>query len=447
MEYYTGVLQHPETHKQYYPITLWDLIVGKPTNFSDVYNSTINLYAGTQASHTSIGSFSVNSSSNVDIYFPVVSTQAMGLVPVLDSDTNHYLRGDGTWATPAGGGGGGYPSLTMPSAEFSVTGSGTSSITVSKQSQNVGTVWAAPANSNGAPSFRKLVVTDIPDLGNVSPKHYDAWMGQGISGSQTIRSMDAPFYCTDLRNPNVFPTLGNQWGYDSAAILPWHLTIWPKGNHSLTSSVSTSYQNWLACMMTSWAAGHPMSVSFVVSGRREWIPLIYTGPLKVSDGNGGYKVITVAIDLGAAIILTLLNYGYVPFTGTDLTSITSTFNSKMSIGMNPITFRWFSEYTNGCGNEDLEGDGKVMDFINGQIPPELQKEFSGFTAISLQDIENNVSYWHEHSGSGSIVENTTIGDGAVFKTWAEIAETTSTYKYGVLVCTALPNITGIQQSI
>ena len=874
MEYYTGVLQHPETQAQYYPVTLWELIIGRPTNFSDVYNSTINLYAGTAADHTNIGSFTVNSQNNVDIYFPVASTTAMGLVPILDGDTNHFLRGDGTWATPSGGGGGGggeenvqsdwdvtdttsdayiknkpdvdkvtqetlssgsrpillaekstpdsnapnkakysskitaspssivvekadglartewtgdrpfkmqtrlntsaswstvmnriiasngllpaptvgkflkyestgfawddtptgsdttyqltlngttngdstggvdlgtlyaptgagtsgyilksngsgapswdtlinvigsqtehyvlagnssgnvswqqldldalsdtptenkitlngtnhvkflrangtsgdltfyaptsgeatnnlllsqgtntnpptwtnftfpssgttktlnyvggtgwtiqelmsaastsspyngyllmhpvsggnqemkyntqvftgfdggtgyvlagntssntdmvylqgslttpillksgsnvipnklihssgviaaptgnngdtkylkadignnnsvtfgwatisgggggYPSLTMPSAEFSVTGSGTSSITVSKQSQNAGTVWAAPAISNGDPSFRKLAVTDIPDLGNVSPKHYDAWMGLGISGSQTIGSMDAPFYCTDLRNPNVFPTIGNQWGYDSATILPWHLTIWPKGNHSLTSNVSTSYQNWLACMMTSWAAGHPMSVSFVVSGRREWVPLIYTGPLKVSDGNNGYKVITVAIDLGAAIILTLLNYGYVPFTGNDLTSITSIFNSKMSIGMNPITFRWFSEYTNGCGNEDLGGDGKVMDFINGQIPSELQEEFEGFTTISQQDIVSNVSYWHEHSGSGSIVGPTTIGDGAVFKTWAEIAADTSTYKYGVLVCTALPNITGIQQSI
>lgn len=34
------------------------------------------------------------------------TTSAHGLLPKLDGNTAHFLRGDGTWATPAGGGGG-----------------------------------------------------------------------------------------------------------------------------------------------------------------------------------------------------------------------------------------------------------------------------------------------------------------------------------------------------
>ena len=48
-----------------------------------------------------------------------VSDSAHGLCPKLDNDTDHYLRGDGSWATPAGGGGGGFSGYEE---EYTATG-------------------------------------------------------------------------------------------------------------------------------------------------------------------------------------------------------------------------------------------------------------------------------------------------------------------------------------
>lgn len=883
MEYYTGVLQHPETHKQYYPITLWDLIVGKPTNFSDVYNSTINLYAGTQASHTSIGSFSVNSSSNVDIYFPVVSTQAMGLVPVLDSDTNHYLRGDGTWATPAGGGGGeenvqsdweetntesdayilhkpdvdkvkqtantgstlkylllgagssGFSSgnndyslystkaLVNPSSGsivlqsgtnngdfrtelrlWSDVSSGTSPIVLWKKVsgswtaesnrllssdgilpaptagkflkyESTGFAWAdtpagsdttyqltlngttngdstggvdlgtlyAPtgagtsgyilkSNGSGAPSWDTLIniignktehyvlagnssgnvswqqldldaLSDTPtenkitlngtdnvkflrangtsgdltfyaptsgkainnlllsqgtganpptwtnftfptssgttmtlnyvggtgwtiqelmsaastsstyhgyllmhpvsgsnqemkyntqvftgfdgstgyvlagntssntdmvylqgslttpillksgsnvipnklihssgviaaptgssgdtkylkaDIGNNNsvtfgwatissgtdtwrnvqvngtqilgtgtstgalnlvagtgvslsssggavtiaatgasnnPKHLDAWGGRAMpTNCHFINAMDAPFYCTDLYSPtytsgnfHAFPGGSAQWGVHDIVSMPEHITIWPRGNHcldySLSSQTGTGYDNWLGCMMTSWAAGHPMSISIVRDGTRKWIPLIYTGPLKMSDGT----IKSVAIDLGAAIIINMYTQhnGAFPFdSNTGTYSVTHTFATNYSIGMTPVTFRYFAEsYTNDCDNSYLpSGSGSLnglMVYINELINETVQ----GFS-FSYVD-KTLIADWETYSGAAGDEAISTIGGtGIIFQTWEEILdardeEDEPLYDEGVLVCTALPNVTCIQ---
>lgn len=74
----------------------------------------------------------------------------------LDNDGNP-IGGTGTVTSVA---------LSMP-AIFSVAGSpitvsGTFAVTLASQSQN--TVWAAPSGSAGAPTFRLLVSSDIPDL-------------------------------------------------------------------------------------------------------------------------------------------------------------------------------------------------------------------------------------------------------------------------------------------
>jgi hypothetical protein len=66
-----------------------------------------------------------------------------------------------TTPTTAGNGTGGAIALTMP-AEFSVAGSGTASIVVSKASETKRNYWAAPVDANGAPTFRAMNVLDLP---------------------------------------------------------------------------------------------------------------------------------------------------------------------------------------------------------------------------------------------------------------------------------------------
>lgn len=954
MEYYTGVLQHPETQAQYYPVTLWELIIGRPTNFSDVYNSTINLYAGTAADHTDIGSFTVNSQSNVDIYFPVASTTAMGLVPILDGDTTHFLRGDGTWATPAGGGGGGggeenvqsdwdvtdttsdayikhkpdvdkvtqetlssgsrpillaeksTPDSNAPnkakysskitaspssivvekadglartewtgdrpfkmqtrlntSASWSLvedriiasngllpaptvgkflkyestgfawddtptgsdttyqltlngttngdstggvdlgtlyapTGAGTSGYilksngsgapswdtliniigsktehyvlagnssgnvswqqldlaalsdtptenkitlngtdnakflrangtsgdltfyapTSGKATNNLllsqgtganpptwtnftfpssgttktlnyvgGTGWtiqelmsaastsstyhgyllmhpvsggnqemkyntqvftgfdgstgyvlagntssntdmvylqgslttpillksgsnvipnklihssgviAAPTGSSGDTKYLKadignnnsvtfgwatisgggggdtvtgktvtlgttgqaviqvngsdsgsvslpaassstagitlvgstsggasaynhvhgsitnagaitsdttigsqdhLVITDHSDSnkikrtsitfgsstttflsndgqwrtpagGSSNPTHLDAWIGHSTT-AHDMTSMDAPFFCTDLASPTysgtnyshtftAFPGLSSQWGVYDTVVIPEHITLWPKGTHAMNREVSTGCDNWMAVMMTSWAAGHPMSMSMVRSGVRTWIPLVYVGPLTI---NGVVR--SVAIDLGAAIILHLVNDGLVnssnfPFAMSEgepnTYSLTSAFCESFSIGTTPITFRYFKTgYTNGCSNlssmEPSGGSNQLISFINsvlssGKVP--INFTFTATTGKTLEGEWSKIPGWEakgEAGYEGNPITDWGIGGGIIFQTWQEIINDKDYGYEGVLVCTALPNIINIQ---
>lgn len=83
--------------------------------------------------------------------------------------TGQVLKYDGTNWSPAADDNAGLTSvgLTMPSSLFTVTNSpltANGSITASLSSQTANTIFAAPAGSNGTPSFRTLVAGDIPSL-------------------------------------------------------------------------------------------------------------------------------------------------------------------------------------------------------------------------------------------------------------------------------------------
>lgn len=78
-----------------------------------------------------------------------------------------YLRGDGTWSTPGGGGAVTSVGLSAPSfltvGGSPVTSSGTLSLTLATQTAN--TVLAGPTTgAAAAPTFRALVAADVPDL-------------------------------------------------------------------------------------------------------------------------------------------------------------------------------------------------------------------------------------------------------------------------------------------
>jgi hypothetical protein len=93
------------------------------------------------------------------------------------ADGTTFLRGDGTWAVPSGGGGSGTVTsvaLTVPTG-FSVAGSpvttsGTLAVTESTQSANL--VKAGPSTGSPAvPGYRALVAADVPATA-VTPGSY-----------------------------------------------------------------------------------------------------------------------------------------------------------------------------------------------------------------------------------------------------------------------------------
>lgn len=114
-----------------------------------------------------------------------------GMVPApAAGDQAKFLRGDGTWATPAGGGGGGSGTVTSvglsaPSSLFTVSGSpvtssGTLDFSLAVQSAN--RIFAGPTTGiDAAPTFRALVAADIPSL--TLAKIADAGSAAGYSAA------------------------------------------------------------------------------------------------------------------------------------------------------------------------------------------------------------------------------------------------------------------------
>lgn len=88
-----------------------------------------------------------------------------------DSSNSTYLWQGGAYVKigASSGGGGSVTSvgLSMPSNEFSVTGSpvtGSGTLTATLKSQSANYFWGAPNGSAGSPTFRALVAADIPSL-------------------------------------------------------------------------------------------------------------------------------------------------------------------------------------------------------------------------------------------------------------------------------------------
>lgn len=103
----------------------------------------------------------------------VFTTSLQGLAPASGGGTVNFLRADGSWATPPGGGGSGTVTsvgLADSTGIFNVSGtpvttSGTLTLS-SLQTQTANTFLAAPNGTTGAPTFRTIVPADISNLTN-----------------------------------------------------------------------------------------------------------------------------------------------------------------------------------------------------------------------------------------------------------------------------------------
>lgn len=98
----------------------------------------------------------------------VFTSTLKGLTPLSGGGTTNFLRADGTWAVPASSGTVTSVALADDTGLFTISGSpvttsGTLTL-ASLSSQAANTFLAAPNGSAGSPTFRTIVVADVPTL-------------------------------------------------------------------------------------------------------------------------------------------------------------------------------------------------------------------------------------------------------------------------------------------
>ncbi len=134
-----------------------------------------------------------------------ISGGSPGAGKILTSDAS----GVATWETPASGGTVTSVGLVLPSfltvSGSPVTTSGTFSATLA--SQTGGTVFAAPASTAGAPSFRGLVASDIPVLTASKISDFTTTVRANISAGTGISYNSTTGVITNS-SPNTTPGLG-----------------------------------------------------------------------------------------------------------------------------------------------------------------------------------------------------------------------------------------------
>lgn len=184
------------------------LTLGAITPTTIVASSTIagsNL-SGTNTGDITLGAFGstpnakgASLSSQVLTLQPFDSTNP-GEVTASGGGTTNFLRADGTWAVPSGGGGG-VSSVALSDGSstpiYSISGSpvtSTGTLTFTLATETANKVFAGPTSGGAAqPTFRSLVSTDIPSLSALYlPLSGGTMTGAINMGSQQINSLADP---------------------------------------------------------------------------------------------------------------------------------------------------------------------------------------------------------------------------------------------------------------
>jgi hypothetical protein len=244
--------------------------------------------------------------------------------------------------------------LTMPAAEFSVSGSpvtSTGTLAVTKANQGANTVWAGPTSGSAAvPTFRSLVSADLPPVSSLLTltKYVQNWT------SQTSVTVNNGFGSTAVIC-QVYDASGLQ-------VTPESQTIVDANNIALTFGaaftgtavvIGTATRNSNTVYTTSWSA----QTSVTVTHNLGTLQVI----VQVSDGSGA-KVIPESITLTSSNVVTL-TFG-ASFTGSAvvmasplaITAINSystswTAQTSVTVTHNLGTSNVIVQVTNGVGLE------------------------------------------------------------------------------------------------
>lgn len=150
----------------------------------------------------------------------------------LNADSSHYLRGDGTWGTPSGGGG----SIANLLAEFVATGT-ESTVTLSSLSQSFGAlqiVITGTSSSGASPNGDLKMYAN----GDTTDSHYRNTVWNRFGSASVTYARITTLQTASVPEANV-PTVTRVWVYD------YSRTTWKK-----SASADSQFQdasNFIRC--------------------------------------------------------------------------------------------------------------------------------------------------------------------------------------------------------
>ena len=108
--------------------------------------------SGTYAGAITVGSTPVTTSGTITLTPNLFTSSTPGIVPLSGGGTTNYLRADGTWAAPSGGGGGSF-SATVISHSSTYTESNTSGYVISLTDATSGNIVANLPSASSSTGF------------------------------------------------------------------------------------------------------------------------------------------------------------------------------------------------------------------------------------------------------------------------------------------------------
>lgn len=214
------------------------------TNAKLAQSGAFTLLGNNTAGTANILSLSV---AQVNAMLPIFTSSLNGLAPASGGGTTNFLRADGTWAAPSGAG-------TVTSVAFAdgssspifsisgspITGAGTITETLVNQSANM--VFAGPSTGSPAqPTFRALVVADIPSLSGLYLPLTGGTMSGSINmGSNSITSLAAPVNPNDAVTKAYVDNFINATSWKTAVLVATTANITLSGEQTIDGVLTSA---------------------------------------------------------------------------------------------------------------------------------------------------------------------------------------------------------------